>query len=255
MSSRNLLATVLVVAALGVACGGSSSTSSPTTQTLEVRTFLSTRVDGPALVAGTVIRITFQNGRVSVNAGCNTFGGPYRIDGDRLVVGQIITTEIGCQPNLAAQDQWVSGLIGGATIALDGNNLTLALSGIRVAFLDRVVADPDRPLLGTPWVVDGLITGGATSSVPAGLTASVTLTETSVDVETGCNSGGGPVTNADGTLTFGDLILSKKACTGPGAALEGAVTAVLHGTVAYQIVADQLTLKSDALGLTLRAAP
>ena len=255
MNNRTPITAILAIAGLVAACGGGSATPGPTAQTLDGRTFLSTKVDGPALVAGTVIRITFQNGNISVNAGCNTFGGQYRIDGDRLVVGQIVTTEIGCQPNLAAQDQWVAGLIGGATIALDGNTLTLALSGIRVTFLDRVVADPDLPLLGTRWVVDGLINGGAVSSVPAGLTAAITLTDVHVTVETGCNSGGANASVADGSITFSDLVLTKRACLNGTAQLESALVAVLRGTASYAIQADVLTLQSGAIGITLRAAP
>ncbi len=97
-----------------------------TGQTLDGRTFLSTKVDGPALVAGSVVRVTFRDGGVAVHAGCNSMSGSYRIDGDRLVVGQLATTEMACEPDLMAQDQWVAGLLNGATIALDGNTLTLA---------------------------------------------------------------------------------------------------------------------------------
>lgn len=255
MTYRTLITTLLAIAVLVAACGGGSSTPGPTAQTLDGRTFLSTKVDGPALVAGTVIRITFKDGNVSVNAGCNTFGGPYRVDGNNLVVGQIVTTEIGCQPNLAAQDQWVAGLIGGATIALEGNSLTLALNGIRVTFLDRVVADPDLPLLGTRWVVDGIITGGAVSSVPAGVTAAITLTDTHVDVETGCNSGGATANIEDGSIAFSDLVLTKRACLNGTAQLESAVVALLRGNASYKIEADALTLQSGAIGITLRAAP
>ena len=253
--NRMLIASILAIAALVAACGGGSATPGPTAQTLDGRTFLSTKVDGPALVAGTVIRMTFKDGNVSVNAGCNTFGGQYRIDGDRLVVGPIITTEIGCQPNLAAQDQWIAGLIGGATIGLDGNTLTLALSGIRVVFLDRVVADPDLPLLGTRWVVDGLINGNAASSVPAGMIASFTFSDGNVDLETGCNSGSATVTVDGSSITLGTLSLTKKGCGQGLAALEQAVTTVARGTVTYAIVADQLTLMTGGIGLTLRAAP
>ena len=255
MTYRTLITTVLAIAALVAACGGGSATPGPTAQTLGGRTFLSTKVDGPALVPGTVIRISFQNGNVSVNAGCNSFGGPYRVDGNNLVVGQIVTTEIGCAPDLMAQDQWIAGLLGGATIGLEGNTLTLALSGIRVTFLDRVVADPDRPLPGTRWVVDGIITGGVVSSVPAGVTAAITLTDKHVDVETGCNTGGATAQVADGSITFSDLVLTKKACLNGTAALESAIVAVLRGTASYAIQADALTLQSGAIGITLRATP
>lgn len=255
MKHRTPLTLVILLASLVIACGGGSPTPSPTGQTLDGRTFLSTKVDGPALVAGTVIRITFKDGNVSVNAGCNSFGGPYRVDGSNLVVGQIGTTEIGCAPNLMAQDQWISGLLGGATIGLDGNSLTLALSGIRVTFVDRVVADPDRPLLGTRWVVDGIIAGGVVSSVPAGVTAAITLTDTHVDVETGCNTGGATARVVDGSVVFSELVLTKKACLNGTAALESAVVAMLRGTASYAIQADALTLQSGPNGITLRAAP
>lgn len=264
MNSRMLIAAILAIAALVAACGGASSTPSPTAQTLDGRTFLSTKVDGPALAPGTVIRITFQNGNVSVNAGCNGFGGPYRVDGNNLIVGQIVTTEIGCAPNLMAQDQWIAGLISASTIGLDGNTLTLALSGIRVTFLDRVVADPDRPLLGTRWVVDGLINGGTVSSAPlgGGAGASFTFTDGSVGnedhllaLDTGCNTGSASAKIDGSSITLGTLSLTKKACGQGLAALEQAVTTVARGTMAYSIVADQLTLMTAGVGLTLRAAP
>lgn len=264
MKYRTLITTTLAIASFAAACGGGSATAGPTAQTLGGRTFLSTKVDGPALVAGTVIRMTFKDGTVSVNAGCNSFGGPYRVDGNNLVVGQIVTTEIGCAPDLMAQDQWIAGLLGGATIALEGNTLTLALSGIRVTFLDRVVADPDRPLLGTRWVVDGLIDGGTVSSAPLGGGAGASFTFTDghggvedvrLDLDTGCNTGSASTTILGSSITLGTLSLTKKACGQGLAALERAVTTVAGGTMEYSIVADQLTLTTGGVGLTLRAAP
>lgn len=255
MNHRTSVALVVILAMLVAACGGGSASPAPTSQTLDGRTFLSTGVDGPALVAGTVIRITFKDGSVSAHAGCNTMSGPYRIDGGTLVVGQLAMTEMGCAQNLMAQDQWVAGLLNGATIALDGNTLTLSLSGIRVTFLDRVVADPDRPLAGTRWVVDGVLRGGTASSVPAGVTASFTFANGTVSIEGGCNTGGGTVKITDTTIEFGPIAMTKKACQQPATAVELAVTQVASGTIAYRIQAGSLTLDAGGVGLTLRAAP
>jgi heat shock protein HslJ len=153
------------------------------------------------------------------------------------------------------QDRWVAELLGEATVILDGDTLTLINATVRLTLLDREVADPDRPLLGTRWVVDGLISGDAVSSVPVGVTAALTFSDGRVDVEAGCNAGGGTVQVGDGTLSFGPIGLTKMACEQVRMAVERAVVNVLAGSVDYEIEAGALTLKAGGLGLMLRAAP
>ncbi len=254
MKHRTLLTFALTSVFLLGTCGGGSATPGPTGQSLEGRTFLSTDVEGRALVAGSTVRLTFLNGQVSASAGCNSLGGPYRIEGDRLIAGQLATTEMACDPALMDQDRWVADLLGGATITFDGDTLTLTKVGTRLTLLDREVADPDRPLLGTRWVVDGLISGGAVSSVPVGATAALTFSDGRVDVEAGCNRGGGTVRVTEETLDFGPIGLTKMGCAPDVMAVEQAVTAVLSGTIGYTIEAGTLTLNAGAVGLILRAA-
>ena len=118
---------------------------------------------------------------------------------------------------------------------------------------DREVADPDRPIEGTRWVVDGLIQGDAVSSTPMGVTASFAIRGGTIQIDTGCNTGSGPVTVTDTTLTIGALMLTKKACGPDAAAMESAVTSVLQGEVTYTIEADRLTVMHGAVGLMARA--
>jgi heat shock protein HslJ len=224
-------------------------------QGLEGRTFLSVASAGRALVAGSRVRISFQGGQIAASGGCNSMSGPYAIDGDRLLVRQLGSTEMACERALMDQDDWLAGFLDGATLALAGDTLTLAKDGVRLTLLDREVADPDRPLLGTRWVVDGLISGGLVSSVPAGVVAALTFTDGRVEVEAGCNRGGGAVTITDTTLTFGPIALTKMACPGAAMEVERAVTAALSGEVQYAIEAGTLTLQGGAAGLMLRAAP
>lgn len=254
MHHRTPIAVAILLAVIVVACSGASSASGPTGQTLDGRTFLSTTVDGQALVAGTRMRITFRTGTVSVNAGCNAFGGPYRINGNDLVVGQIVTTDMGCAADRMAQDQWIAALLGGAAFSLDGNTLTLTRGGIRVTLLDRVVADPDQPLIGTHWVVDGLMSGGTASSVPTGTNATLVFSNSNVVVATGCNGGTATATVTGASITFGDLVLTRQACLGDAVALQDAMVAVLRGTVSYSIQAGSLTIQAGAIGLLLHAA-
>lgn len=245
-----LLAAIAAVASACSVVGGAAP--SPAAQ-LDGRTFLSSSVIGRALVAGTTVRLTFKDGLLGIQAGCNQMSGPYSVVDGRIRVGSMASTEMGCDPKLMDQDAWVGQFVGGATVALDGNVLTLANSGVTMQLTDRVVADPDRPLVGTHWAIDGIVSGDAVSSLPAGVVAGLTFTNDRIDVETGCNTGGGPVTIGDTSFTVGPLALTKMACSPEATVVERAVLEALNGKVGYTIEADRLKLANGSAGLTLRA--
>jgi heat shock protein HslJ len=227
--------------------------------TLDGREFLSTSVtEGGVdrqLVPGTRISLRFHDGQVGASAGCNIFGGPYRIDGDRLVVEGGAMTEMGCDELRHAQDDWLFGFLGSdPTFALGGDRLTLTSGGTVIALLDREVAEPDLPLVGPTWRVESLIAGDTVSSVPQGVAASLSFTaDGRVSVATGCNAGGGLVAVTSDTLGFSELVLTEMACPGDAGAVEAAVLATLSAdTVAYTIDAGLLELHAGANGLQLR---
>ena len=159
---------VLVAAALLVVACGSRGAPSPAQASLESRTFLSTGVEGHDLVAGTHVRLSFKDGQVGINAGCNSMTDAYQIVDGRLVTTNVASTAMGCEPPLMAQDQWVGAFIGGAMLTLAGDTLTVQNGDTTMALKDRAVADPDRSLEGTRWVVDGIVAGDTVSSVPQG---------------------------------------------------------------------------------------
>ena len=123
------------------------------------RTFLSTGVTvagAPrSLETGTRIRLVFgANGDFGAQAGCNTMGGTYRIDGATLRIENAGITEMGCDAKLMAQDDWLFELLGsGLTATLSGNDLTLQAGDSILRFLDREIAEPDLPLVGPTWTV------------------------------------------------------------------------------------------------------
>jgi heat shock protein HslJ len=244
-----------MVVLAGCAGGAGGTSPAPDPGSLEGRTFLSTQVEGRVLVPGTQIRLAFEHGSVGGTAGCNSFGGEYRVDGGRLFVAAMYMTEMACDEPLMAQEQWLMQLLAdGVAITLDGDTLVLAGEGIVLTLQDREVADPDRPLEGTRWIVDGLVAGDAVSSVPAGVTAALRFTDGQLELEAGCNRGGGPVEIADGIITFGTIGLTKMACDGPAMLVEQHVVQVLTGRVGYEIEADVLRLGgADGPGLVLRA--
>jgi heat shock protein HslJ len=249
------IATATIVGACSSAVAPGSPSPSAPVATLDGKVYLSTDVNGAVLAPGTRIQLTFRDGSLGANGGCNTMSGTYAIEAGRLKTSQLATTEMGCDEPRMQQDQWLGRLLGDAGISLAGDTLTLTDGTITVTLLDREVATPDKPIEGTRWVLDGIVSGDAVSSVPAGVTAALRIADSRVQVETGCNSGGGAVTVTAQTLTFGSIGLTKKACEPGAMAVERSVIGVLTGTVGYTIEADALTLDAGGQGLTFRAAP
>jgi heat shock protein HslJ len=243
----------LVVVLLVTACSAPGASGAPSAS-LDGRTFLSSGVTGHALVPGSTVRLQFEGGRIGGGAGCNQISGPYTIVDGKLALGQVAMTAMGCEQPLMNQDSWLVSFLGGAKVTLAGDTLTLANGDVTMSLTDRKVADPDRPLEGTRWVVDGIVTGDAVSSVPAGVTAALTMVDGKLALEAGCNVGGGSVMIKPGTMTVGPLMLTKKACEAGPSMVESAVLDVLTGDVVYAIEADRLTLTNGQNGLTLRAA-
>ena len=228
------------------------------TPDLDGREFLSTSiaVDGMNrdLVAGTVIRLGFADGHLSAIAGCNTFGATYRVEGDALAVTEASTTEMGCEADHQAQDEWLFALLADQpAITVDGDELVLSQGSTTIAFLDRAVAEPDLPLIGPTWTVTMILTGDAAASVPEGVLATLVFAESGdLFVNTGCNTGSGTVEVLDTTLRPGDVALSRVACAPPASDVERAMIEVLSADVVrYEIDAGQLTLSIGDHGLKL----
>lgn len=238
---------------------GDTDIQSALATALAGRTFLSSAIDGRTLVDGTEVRLSFQIDALNAHAGCNTLGTTAAYDGATLVATDMFQTEIGCEPALAEQDLWLGELLmSRPTLVLEGDTLTIASPDTTITLTDRAVADPDRPLVDTTWVVNGLISGDAVSSVPANSAASITISDGSAAVHTGCNRGNAGVEITDDTITFAPMATTKMACEPELMELEFAVTRVLTGEVDYSIEAGQMTISTkDAdggtIGLTLTA--
>jgi heat shock protein HslJ len=244
----------LIVAVLLGACSAAGE-ASPSPAGLDGRTFLSTNASGVDLVPDTQVRLSFANGDLSAQAGCNIMGGAYSIEGDRLKTTQMFMTEMGCEEPRQAQDEWVAAFLGDVTFTLEGDTLVLTDGTVRLTLDDKEVVTPDQPLEGTRWVLDGIVSGDTVSSVPVGVTAAIRIAGGQVDVEAGCNMGGGSVEVTPATLTFGPIMTTKMACEAGPASVESAVLGVLSGQVDYTIDADVLTISVGINGLIFRAAP
>lgn len=254
MRFRPMLLPLLAAAFLG-ACSATASgspqasaqapTSNPSASAvgsaLDGHTYVSTGVNGHDLVAKSTVTLTFKDGNLSANAGCNTMSGAYTLSADgTLGVGQMATTQMACPAPLMAQDKWLAAFLPGATVKVEGDTLTLAKDKVTLTFVDQKTLN--LPLENTTWVVTGLVANSAVSTVPQGVKASLVFKVGRVAVDTGCNTGNGTATSTATSITFGPIALTKKACPADATQVEQLMVTVLSGTQPYTITADSLKI-------------
>jgi heat shock protein HslJ len=105
-----------------------AGTEAATPEALDGKTFVSTSVTGHKLVEGSTLRLVFEEGRLAVEAGCNTQSAAYTVDDSTLKwSGPPASTMMACPDPLAEQDLWLTDLFtAGAemTVTEDGGTLT-----------------------------------------------------------------------------------------------------------------------------------
>jgi len=279
MSSKFRLAGLVVALIIAIAACGDSDTvqsldSDALSGVLDGRQFWSTRViEGGAdrpLVEGTRIQLRFDGGSIGTSAGCNSMGGSFAVEGGSvLVISELITTEIGCDGPRHAQDEFVLALLSASpTVTLIGHVLDLSTATATVELLDREVADPDRPIIGTQWDVTGFIEGEVAMSMAVDETGSMVFSDDSTmtgfdgcspfafSVEVSDGSTGGPV-EGDGEIQFGRKdpgSLDPADCRSEREYAEAFNELFATGDASYTIDGSNLVvLNRDGNGVTLRA--
>ena len=66
-------------------------------------------------VEGSHLTLAFEDGQVSGNSGCNSFGGEYDAKGDRLEIGMLMSTLMACaEPAMMEQETEFMRMLGDA---------------------------------------------------------------------------------------------------------------------------------------------
>ncbi len=212
-----------------------------------------------ALVDGTEVELRFtDDGRLLASAGCNQMQGPVTLDGGKLTVTDLGTTDMACPtPGLHEQDEWLAKFLTATpSWRLDGTNLVITGPEAEIV----LAAKASATLEGGLWVVEGLITKDAVSSVPGGVKATFSFKDGHIYVMAGCNGGSTNHTGAhkyevDGqTITFDSFVFTLMACGPDQMAVEDAVMKVLdRQKFDYKIDGNTLTLTNPSgAGLQLR---
>ena len=223
------------------------------------RTFVSQSVVGRNLVPGTEVRLLFdRGGRYTATAGCNSLSGNYSFDFDVLEVSSNTTTNIGCDAPHQEQDAWLAAfLLSRPTTELADPRFTLATQVETMVMLDREVASPDRPLVGTQWIGSGIDTGaGLTVGTDSAVLSVAFGQDGQFQAFSGCQRASGNVVVDTGTVYFTALTYDNGIC--PEADLQpqsASFLFVLNGMEAtFWIEERQLTISRAGIKLYFTAA-
>ena len=234
---------------------------------LNGRLFILERLDGHTLVGESSVQVAFTlDGRIGFSAGCVGDGGEYSLEGDVLVVGRREggIPDIACHEDIVVQEQWLSEFFRGRPkLTIEGSRLIVARENVVMTLLDRLVADPDRPLVGPKWNINTLGHGGYSSTVSYETVPWVTFSaDGTLMLFGGCNQGSGHYEATATRLTFDSVLFDDAVCP-PGEGLsvmeqETFLRQVFTGTADYRIEARSLSIvHTDGVGVyaSTTAAP
>lgn len=254
-----LAALCVLATAAATACSSSDSGEAPDdTATPMGHTYISTEVDGDAIPGGGPMTLTFADGRISANSGCNTAGGTVDLSNHILHTSPLAGTLMACAGDRGRADAWQSAFLeSDPTWRLDGDKLTLTGETVTVHLTDKKIVTPDKPLTGTTWIVTTLLT-------PEGQVRSTTLDEVSpnltigaggtVNGMAGCNRMTGTAGVGPGDAVTFAVATTKMMCGPEVMEVENAVLTALDGRTTATVDGDTLTLKNDnGNGLVLHA--
>ena len=84
-------------------------------------------IDGRPVRTARATDVRFESDRIAGNAGCNSFGGSYRIERGSLSASRVISTKMACPgPGMAVEGKFLAIIAGPARIALRDRTLTLS---------------------------------------------------------------------------------------------------------------------------------
>ncbi|MGD9148145.1 MAG: META domain-containing protein, partial [Anaerolineae bacterium] len=200
------------------------------------------------------VTATFEDGRVTGNAGCNQYFGDYRFHGDnRLTVTVMGMTEMYCAPDavMAQEADYLAALDKTATYVIAEDRLQIEdISGDEVLVFSALTSAAAAPLVDTRWLLTGYDNGqGGFSSllVDTEITA-IFGADGQLGGSAGCNNYNASYEVEDPSASSGSLSVGMAAstmmmCPGPGIMeQEQAYLAALQSAASYEIQGDQLTI-------------
>jgi heat shock protein HslJ len=200
------------------------------------------------------ITVTLTDHEISGTDGCNHLGGPVRVSGDTIVIGDLASTAMGCIDRPAGFDEavaFVHRLLSGTVHwSVASRQLTLRKDGVGELRFAQQAEPPEPPgsttdpaaLRGTSWQLISVATGG-----PAGSSSSVSSrvptlnfgTDGSFSGVDGCNGLFGRIVVGAGRFDLAEIGTTLADCVGHD---DGVIYSVLNAHPSWSITGDQLTI-------------
>jgi heat shock protein HslJ len=197
------------------------------------------------------VRIVFRDGDVAGSLGCNSFGGPYWIDGGRVVFGALAGTMRACsQPAMSIENAMRKALTGSVPFTLAGTRLTLtAASGATLVF----EAQPGAELDGL-WQVTGLNNGKEAVATPRdGTSLTLRFRDGGIAGTAGCNTFRSRYGLDQDRIRIEGAIATRKACPPEVMEQERQFLAALETATRWSIREGRLELRRDDGALAVSA--
>lgn len=207
-----------------------------------------------ALVEANPITILFEGDQAGGTAACNHYGGTFELAGSGISFSDMSITEMACFPPeiMDLELRYMDALSRVRSVILD-EGLILRGPGVELTF-EAVEPVPDAEMTNVVWVLDGLITGDAVSSVAGERATLEFFTDGSVLGSTGCRHFSGRYEVHGGEVAMTEMASDGQQCEPSLADQDSHVLGVLGDSFRVQIDGGTMTL--TALGdsaLTYRA--
>ncbi|MGW6532007.1 META domain-containing protein [Streptomyces venezuelae] len=192
-----------------------------------------------------------KDGKAAGSYGCNQAGTTVSIKGDTVDFGRTRTTRMACEGagRMKFEENLTRALGAGKfTAKVDGDRMTLTTAkGDRVDFTSRP-AEPDAPLTGTKWTVNGIGDAKTAATLPKAVSGKVHLTfgdDGKVRGNLGCNDVSAKAEAKDGRITFGKPATTRKMCPGDAMTTERKLLKLFDGEARYEVKQGALKLTAD----------
>lgn len=260
MKSRTLIAALVILVLALTACGPTANGDEEPVR-LDGTSWVLQEMDSEAPLEGTTITAEFADGEISGSSGCNSYFGSYTLEGNTITFGIMGMTEMACMEPEGVMEQestYLETVRSATEVRLAQGQLEMMdESGDVVLRFKR----PDESgvqtasLEGTTWSLESFVEGEAATSLIAGTTITMELSNGRLTGSAGCNSYGGSYTAEDGELTVNELVWTEMACLDPEGVMEQEQRYLdtLNNVSTFELEGNRLTLRtSDGRALDFR---
>jgi len=187
------------------------------------------------------VTVRFESGRLAGFSGCNSFSGGYQLDGDRLTIGPVASTQMACpEPGSSVETAFHEALSGTLRYLIDGDDLTFtAASGDTLRFRQ----EPPPQLSGVNWKVTSFNNNRhAVVGVIGASSLTMSFKDGQVSGSAGCNTFHGTYATEGNQMALGPLATTRRACEEPLMTQEREFLAALASAVTWSIDGNVLDM-------------